>query len=297
MAVQNINPSQLQQPARSAADSDSAVGQTSRSDLMQQLSEYQNRLAEIRQHQHGLIGTKGLQSPEVLKDQKEENEVRSKVYELSQQINKMPAENSSSGGDSPLEKLGKMGKSAFKGVSDGLKSAGKKISEAVNWFVSQIKGGSNSNEDAGGNNQNCGPACLLMIARKLEVMKGGSAEADAQIEQIRALMGAGSNENVATKTSQLTRGAAGLGLKANYSSGHTGADVEKAKNSGKEIIAHVNPKEYGGADANHFVVVKDINSKTVTLYDPAQQKPITISRAQFDKALSNHGGFMVEVSK
>ena len=81
------------------------------------------------------------------------------------------------------------------------------------------------------------------------------------------------------------------------SKGNTGADIEKALKSGKEIIAHVNPKEYGGADANHFVVVQSINSKTVTLFDPAKQQPITISREQFDKALSNHGGFAVEISK
>jgi predicted double-glycine peptidase len=297
MAVQKINPSKLQQSAQSSAGSKSSIGQIDRSNLMQQLGDYQNKLAGIRQHQQSLIGKQGLQSPEVLADQKLESTYRSKVYELSQQIDKMAGESSSAGGDSPLEKLGKMGKSALEGVSNGLKSAGEKVSNAVNWFVSQIKGGSNTNEDAGGNNQNCGPANLLMIARKLGVMKGGPAEADAQIEKIRNLMGASSNENAPTKTSELVRGAKALGLNASYSKGNTGADVEKAWKSGKEIIAHVNPKEYGGADANHFVVVQSIDSKTVTLFDPAQQKPITISRAQFDKALSNHGGFAVQVSK
>lgn len=196
--------------------------------------------------------------------------------------------------EEPKSFLGQIGDA----VSGGLQKIGKAISDGADWFVSQLKGNSNTNEDTpDAQNSNCGPTSLLMVGRMLGAMGGGSADADNQIEQVRGMMGADSDETKWTDTNQLVQGAQAMGLHASASSGKNSEDVVKALQGGGKVIVNVNPSGYGGPDTGHFAVVTAINGDQVTLYDPAKQAPITISRSQLDAAMSSKGGHMVSVSK
>ena len=169
-------------------------------------------------------------------------------------------------------------------------------SAAPSSFVSQVPGGANTNEDSGAGNANCGPACLLMAGRMFGKAGGGGAEADGQIEEMRGLMGADPNEQNGTSTDQLVQGAQKMGLNAKAEKGGVN-EVEQALNQGEKAIVNVNPKAYGGADAAHFAVVTAIEGDKVTLFDPAQQKPITISKSELQGAMDAMGNNMVKVGE
>lgn len=202
------------------------------------------------------------------------------------------------GGGSILDDARSVGKSVGNAVVDGLQKIGKGISDAANWFVSQMGGNSNSNEDfANDKNGNCGPTSLLMVARMFGAMGGGAADADNQIEQVRGMMGGGSDESKWTNCDQLVQGAQAMGLSASSSDKNNSDSVAKALEGGNKVIVNVNPKDYGGPDTGHFAVVTAINGDNVTLYDPAKQQPITISKSQLDAAMNSRGGYMVSVSK
>ncbi|MBI1857654.1 MAG: C39 family peptidase [Candidatus Melainabacteria bacterium] len=164
-------------------------------------------------------------------------------------------------------------------------------------FVSQKPSSStNTNEDSGSDNANCGPTTLLMIARMFGKEGGGATEADDQIEQMRGLMGATSDEGSDTNVDQLAEGAQKMGLDAEVDQGGV-EEIEEALNQGKKVIVNVNPKEYGGEDVAHFAVVTSIDGDTVTLFDPLEQKPITINKSELQSAMSEQENYMVKIGK
>lgn len=206
---------------------------------------------------------------------------------------------SAASGGSILDDIGSIGKSIGNALTDGLQKIGKGISDGANWFVSQLKGDSNSNEDCSNEkNSNCGPTSLLMVARMFGAMGGGSADADGEIEQIRKMMGADSDESKWTDTNQIVQGAQAMGLSAQSSGKNDANSVEKELSNGKKVIVNVDPAGYsGGPSSGHFAVVTAINGDQVTLYDPAKQAPITISKSQLTDSMNARGGFMVSISK
>lgn len=166
--------------------------------------------------------------------------------------------------------------------------------DVKDWFISQVKGAYNPNEDVKGNG-NCGPASLTMIAKafgKLQVMAEGANKA---IEETRKRMGAGTtdaSEKDGTSYAQLLKGAASYGLDANQITGKLDA-VKEELAKGRLVIAHVkrtymtaNPK------AGHYTVVTKVEGDKVYMNDPATSKgPIVISAAEFLKAQQARGTF------
>lgn len=207
-----------------------------------------------------------------------------------------PSNQGASGG-SLLDDIKSVGKSVGNAVTDGLQKIGKGISDGANWFVSQMGGSSNPNEDfANEKNGNCGPASLLMVGRMFGAMGGGAQDADSEIEQVRRMMGGGSDESKWTDTNQLVQGAQSMGLSANASNNNDANSVEKELAGGKKVIVNVDPSGYGGPSTGHFAVVTAINGDQVTLFDPAKQAPITINKSQLSAAMGARGGHMVSVS-
>src|SRR3989338_6253643 len=148
--------------------------------------------------------------------------------------------------------------SLTEGIGNGLKSLGEAAGKAVNWFVSQVPGFSNMNEDGGFNNSNCGFACLEMIYRK-NGKDGNAMSADSDIEQIRADAGI-TDENEGALPEDLARAARKRGLDAQSMNGNLD-DAINQLNGGKDVILAVDPAKYkpGYQNGGHAVVLESVD--------------------------------------
>ncbi|GEM_PF-3120824 len=186
-------------------------------------------------------------------------------------------------------------------VKDGLSAFGNMLGKASEWFVSQIGGSSNPNEDGGPNNGNCAFASSVMLARYFGAMGGGAGEADSQIEQMRGLSGASMDESEGTTLSTAAGGLRKLGLNANVGEASVG-DLMNGLNSGKKYMLAVNPEKYEeflGKDltsSGHAVVLMGIRDGMALLFDPGTNKPITVSVGALQNAMSDMGNEVMEVS-
>lgn len=205
---------------------------------------------------------------------------------------------SSSLGFLPIAETINKGLDSFiKSIGVGLKNIGEGASKAADWFVSQFKGESNTNENTP-NNQNCGLAAVVMAARMSGKLGGGSAEANDQIEMVRKLSGASQNENEGLTSDQIAQGARGLGLNAKVVTGiGPGKEMREALAQGKQFIAAVDPSKYDPslASTGHAVLVTAIDGDKVTLFDPAKQKPITVPLKDFARAMAAKDFYSVQV--
>lgn len=187
---------------------------------------------------------------------------------------------------------GSAGSSSLLGtVLGGLSQAAQTLGKVKNWFISQIKGPANKNEDAGEMNGNCGPTALAMILvrRGLEGMK----DPNGLIEYIREKMGANTKEEGRgswTSAGQIAQGAKEYGLDATSSSKNTIEDVKAALNDGKDVITLIRPN---GPKSGHFVVVRGIKGNTVLLADPSKQGFTQISLQEYIEKFQ--GGYMATI--
>lgn len=270
--------------------------------LQSNLNYLVEKLAELRQDRANLeannVNSDGSKNPSYFR---EANEMREGYYQS--RISDIKGELGQSGGNNslfdsagnvdnkPNTSFGQFVHNVTNAVGGFLENAGKAVSNAEDWFVSQFKGASNTNEDAP-NNWNCTLASLLMVGRMFGKIGGDASTADSQIEWLRQLSGLSSDENtganIATNTIQ---GALALGLQAK----HVAIGPDRIKNliqglqEGKKFMLEVNPKAYGGSNTLHAVVLTAINGDTAVLYDPARQAPITIKLSELDKAMTMNG--------
>ncbi len=127
------------------------------------------------------------------------------------------------------------------------------------WFVSQLGGWSNPNEDAGVNNGNCGFASLAMIYK----MFGGKCspgKIDSFLEHLRELCGASKNEQDGSTMDLLETGAKKLGLNAES----TTRDINQLAQGiaqGKKYILGIDPEKlYSDTlSSGHAIALLDIN--------------------------------------
>lgn len=153
-------------------------------------------------------------------------------------------------------------------------------------FISQVPGESNVAEDAAGLNANCGPACVAMLLRMSGVTSGNANTADGEIESARNMMGGGQNQYKQTDKNHLLNGLRNAGVNASFTEDKENF-MSKIK-SGRKAIALVNPSTYSNApSANHFVVINKVMGDMVEIYDPFQQRPITISMNQLNQSMQS----------
>lgn len=146
-------------------------------------------------------------------------------------------------------------------------------------------------------NGDCGPASLATALGERGVTLAG--DDDTKTEKARELMGANPDETTWTNLDQLAAGAKKAGLNAEAGKGSI-SDIQGELQKDKSVIAHVNPKGYGGPDTSHFIVISNIqgnpndpNTK-VTIKDPLDDKPKVITVAQLQASMS---GDLVSVGK
>ena len=188
-------------------------------------------------------------------------------------------------------------KNGFNGLVDG----GRKIFNNIkDWFVSQHRSSSNTNEDVTGNG-NCGLASLLMLGRLFGKVGGGPGDANDQIEMLRKISGITSNEFEGSNLSQLASGARKLGLNANVTRASIG-DLEAGLARGEKFIVGVNPGSLNpGRSKNgaHAVVVLGINRErgTATIADPDNTAgPREVPLKNLESAMSDLGNQALAIS-
>lgn len=164
------------------------------------------------------------------------------------------------------------------------------------WFIAQNGGWSNPLEDVAGN-QNCGPACVAMIAKAFGRVGAGPASADAVVEATRSMMGATPDELQPTDTSQLVAGAANYGLPARHLVGADLAALQAELAAGRLPIACVAPRYFDpAASGGHFTVVTAIRGGMVYLNDPGNPAgPMAIPVQQFQACWQEKFGHLVSV--
>ncbi len=231
-------------------------------------------------------------------NQQRESNYQSKISNLSYQLKSVTGQdqsNSAAAGGNFFDFLGTAITSGLesigKAVQNGLGKAGEALGKAGDWFISQIKGPKNPNEDATALNGNCGPTCLAMILAKHGLVD--TSDTNGLIDDVRKNMGGGEDEEGKkswTNPSQIAQGAQQYGLDATSSSGKNVEDIEKALGDGKDVIALIRPN---GPDSGHFVVVKGIEGNTVQLADPSKQEFTSISLEEFKQKFQ--GGFMTTI--
>lgn len=156
------------------------------------------------------------------------------------------------------------------------------LKSAHNSFVNQYTGSENLN------NNNCGPACLVMIARARGVLNGNSTNAFEQMNEMRNLMGASSDENSYTTTGQIARGARELGLNASVMDGGM-KDLQKLINNGGQAILNI--RNGGG----HAITVLGMSDGKFIIQDPQKNEPQLVSAEQLQKDWGS-SGLMVGIS-
>lgn len=182
-------------------------------------------------------------------------------------------------------------------VIGGAVKVGEAVDKVKSWFISQIKGKANKNEDASINNGNCGPTVLAMILLKhgLEALK---KDPNGLIERVRLAMGGGTKEEGKkswTNGSQIAQGSREYGLNATSTSKNTVEDVQNALGENKDVIALIRPN---GPQSGHFVIVRKISGNTVYLADPSKQGFTQMSLQEFTQKFGDgkKDGYMTTIS-
>ena len=195
----------------------------------------------------------------------------------------------------PLKELGKTGDEINANLQRGLEDAGGKVLDIEdNNFVSQFKGGSNSNglSITQGVNGDCANATLLMAARSAGIMQGDAQTANSDLQTVRELVKPGSNQFQGTDLKDIIQGGKKLGFDTQKLNGSTDDVISELDKDNQPMVA-VNPMEYGALKEKkgHMVLVKDYNPETdkFTLYDSLFPKPIEISRDKLQKAMKGAG--------
>ena len=187
-------------------------------------------------------------------------------------------------------------------VGGGLQAIGTALSDAKNWFVSQLPGATNINENSGKNNGNCWAACLEMVWRlsggadkNTKTFDGDASTANNDIEsRWRSAIGA-MDESKGATPEEIAKAAQKNGMKASVSVG----TLDSAQ-AGKTILA-VDPSKYkdGLAPSGHAVVFLGIDqaSGMALIADPAEQNgPIKVSVSALQNAMDAMGNRMVQIS-
>ncbi len=158
--------------------------------------------------------------------------------------------------------------------------------DPANWMVSQRQGPTNLNEDKPFLNGNCGVASLLMVARMFGKIGGAAEEANEQIQLMRELMGGINSEYEGSTSIETADGARSLGLSAKVTHSNIN-DIVRALKHGKKVIAGVDPKNYAPTTTStrHSIVISGFDGEKFTVYDPAFQKPIKLTKQQLGLAL------------
>ena len=204
----------------------------------------------------------------------------------------------SDGAQSLTNTVGNGFNSFTEAVGGGLKAVGTAINNAKNWFVSQLSGATNVNEDGGKYNSNCGFVCLEMI-RRLRGGEGNAMTANGDIENDRRVSGVVMDESKGALPEELAMGAQNLGMNAKATVG-TLKSAADAIGQDKNIILAVDPSKYkaGLSPSGHAVVLLSVDpsSGTATIADPAEQNgPITVSLKDLGAAMDAAGNRMVEI--
>ncbi len=183
-------------------------------------------------------------------------------------------------------------------VGNGFKAVGTAFNNAKNWFVSQLPGATNVNEDSGKNNSNCGFAALEMI-RRLRGGQGDAMTANTDIENDRRASGITMDESKGALPEELAKGAQNLGMNAKATVGSIN-DAASVLGQGKNIILAVDPSKYksGLSPSGHAVVLLAVDPAkgTAILGDPAEQNgPIEVSLKDLGVAMDAMGNRIVEI--
>ena len=166
------------------------------------------------------------------------------------------------------------------------------------WFRSQKIGPSNPNEDTGNQNANCAFTCMTMLGIHFNKLPNNRAQTDSQIEQMRKLCGSTPNEQMGEKFPVIEKGLKKLGLKANFKTGTTLAELKNGISQGKKFILAVTPGKYlpNGGTNGHAVVLAGFEGNNAILYDPGGQAPIKIPASTLMSAMKDQGNQSIAVS-
>ena len=211
-------------------------------------------------------------------------------------------DNVSSGFKSFTNFAGDAIQSAGNAIGGFVQTAGKMLTKVADWFVSQIPGSTNTKEDSGPSNGNCLMAVSVMLGRMFGKLQGGADLADQQIEDMRKMSGVTMDESEGTTLDQAAKGLSSLGLNAEKREGVTLEDLKEGLARGEKFAIAVNPEGYDQdigkdyVDGGHAVLLTEINGDTATLWDPGQQRPITISVASLMQSMSDFNNGVVAVT-
>lgn len=184
-------------------------------------------------------------------------------------------------------------------VKGGFQNFGSMLGGATSWFVSQVKGIFNTNEDTA-DNSNCILAAAATLGRFYQKLGGTAADADQQMEDLRGLGGLTSNEMEGATLGDAGKIMTQLGLKAEYNEETTFEDLIEGLNQGKKFILGVNPAKYvaDAADGGHAVVLMGIEGGMAILADPAEQSTplIRVPLSALQLAMGDVGNETLAVS-
>jgi len=259
-------------------------------------SYYENKIADIQQTLSSYIGGSAISSGGSIASSHTVGSVNGG------QANDTMSGFANQGLNSMKDFFGNAANTVGNAVKDGLSGFGNMLGKASEWFVSQIRGASNPNEDGGKNNGNCTFASDVMLARYFGVMGGGAGKADSQIERMRGLSGASMDESEGATLSTAAKGLQKLGLNANVGESNI-SGLMNGLSQGKKYMLAVNPEKYEeflGKDlttSSHAVVLMGIRNGMALLFDPGSNKPITVSVGALQNAMGDMGNEVMEVSK
>lgn len=184
-------------------------------------------------------------------------------------------------------------------VSGTFQNFGSMLGNASSWFVSQVKGIFNTNEDTN-DNSNCLFADAATLGRFFGKLGGTAADADQQIEDLRGMAGVTSDEVEGATLGDAKKALAKLGLKTEYNEETTFEDLVEGLNQGKKFILGVNPAKYvaDAADGGHAVILMGIEGGMAVLADPAEQSTplIRVPLSALQLAMGDVGNEALAVS-
>lgn len=164
--------------------------------------------------------------------------------------------------------------------------------------ITQEASSTNINEDSF-DNANCAPAALANVLKDFGKENINAGNADDEIEETRAEMGASPDESEFTSTTQIAKGARANGLNAReYKGGATTKDIDRELSGGGEAIVNVNSAVGGWGDIEaHFVVVVGKDSQgNYLVKDPKYDQIIVVPKEQMEDAMSDREGYMVAIN-
>lgn len=208
------------------------------------------------------------------------------------------------GEKSIIDSIYDFGSNAFNsfasGISEGFKSLKNLAGKAADWFVSQIKGRSNPNEDSSVDNGNCAFASSVMLGRIFGKLDADPTQADSQIEYMRSLVGE-TDEYEGATLATAAKGLQQIGLNTEVGKADI-SDLAKGLQEGKKFMLAVNGEryeEFTGKDLKyspHAVVLMAIQGDSALLYDPAEQKPLVVSLSALKSAMNDMGNEVMTVT-